>query len=271
MKTRLLPNQIFKILFPLTILVLLISVFIGCAPQEPVSQNDYYQIKVYQLSSQAQMDQIESYLKNAYIPALHRAGIPQVGVFKPREQESETSMQVWVWLPFHSFEQFEGLEQILANDSQYQTDGADYINAAYDNPPYDRIETTFLKAFAGMPHYGSFSYDNPVQDRVYELRSYESATEKAHMLKVDMFNSGEIDIFKNIGANPLFFAKVLSGATMPNLMYMTTYADTLARKNTWSSFSNHPDWKAMKQIDKYKNTVSKHVHNYLYPTEYSDI
>lgn len=271
MKSNFLPNQLIKNGIFAIILCLMIALMVGCSTQSSTSDFDFYQIKVYHLTSQEQMGRIDQFMKNAYIPAMHRAGIAKVGVFKPKQQESDTSLQVWVWLPFTSLDQFEGLEDVLLNDSQYQAAGDDYINAPHDNPPYERIESMLLKAFDDMPQFGSFTYDNPVMDRIYELRSYESATEKDHLLKVDMFNSGEVDIFKEIGANPLFFARVISGPSMPNLMYMTTYADSVSHPIIWDKFRTHPDWLKLKEMEKYKDTVSKSTKYYLYPTEYSDI
>ena len=45
-------------------------------------QEDYYQIKVYHLKNQDQINKTEEYLKNAFLPALHRNKINKVGVFK---------------------------------------------------------------------------------------------------------------------------------------------------------------------------------------------
>ncbi len=272
MKNKLLTKRFLNTLLVITTLGLLLSMFTGCTTtQKVVSDRDYYQLKIYQLSSQGQMDQVDNYLKTAYIPALHRAGIPQVGVFKPRQQESETSMQIWVWVPFKSLDQFKGLDFILAKDGQYQSDGDAYINAAPDKAPYDRIESILLLAFSAQPHFGTFSYDNPVKDRIYELRSYESPTEKKHVNKVDMFNNGEVQTFNAIGSNPLFFGQVISGPCMPNLMYMTTYKDSASHAVQWNKFRTHPDWLAMKDLPEYADNVSKNTKYYLYPTEYSDI
>ncbi len=60
-------------------------------------------------------------------------------------------------------------------------------------------------------------------EKVYELRSYESATEKLYLNKVDMFNAGgEITLFEQLGFNAVFYGMVLAGSKMPNLMYMTS-------------------------------------------------
>ena len=43
----------------------------------------YYQLKIYHLKTKVQEDRLDNYLEHAYLPALHRAGVRNVGVFKP--------------------------------------------------------------------------------------------------------------------------------------------------------------------------------------------
>jgi hypothetical protein len=42
----------------------------------------YYKIKVYHFKTKAQEDRLDAYFKNAYLPAMHKAGVKNVGVFK---------------------------------------------------------------------------------------------------------------------------------------------------------------------------------------------
>ena len=87
-----------------------------------------------------------------------------------------------------------------------------------------------------------------------------------------MFNEGgEIALFKSLDFNALFYAEVISGSTMPNLMYMTTFADMAAHDAHWNAFKNSPEWKKLSALPEYKNTVSKNVTLLLHPTEYSDL
>ncbi|MEI9809692.1 MAG: hypothetical protein WDO16_18540 [Bacteroidota bacterium] len=51
---------------------------------------------------------------------------------------------------------------------------------------------------------------------MYELRSYESATEKIFKNKVQMFNEGdEIGLFKKLGFNAVFYSEVIAAAKCP--------------------------------------------------------
>jgi len=57
---------------------------------------------------------------------------------------------------------------------------------------------------------------------------------------------------------------------MPHLMYMTSFSDTVSQKEHWAAFREHPDWMKLKEMERYKNTVSNIVKYLLYPTPYSD-
>ena len=58
---------------------------------------------------------------------------------------------------------------------------------------------------------------------------------------------------------------------MPNMMYMTTFSDEKSQEERWDAFQNHPEWLEMKDMEKYKNTVSNITRYLMYPTAYSGI
>ena len=128
-----------------------------------------------------------------------------------------------------------------------------------------------LKAFSFAPFLNLPKLNGPKSDRVYELRSYESATEKIHQKKVQMFNEGgEIAIFKQLNFNAVFYASVIAGSSMPNLMYMTSFENRADREAHWKSFSVAPEWKKLSALPEYQNTVSKNTQIFLRAAEYSD-
>jgi hypothetical protein len=232
---------------------------------------EYYQLKVYSFATDSQIATTDTYLKNAFLPALKRSGINHVGVFKPRPLDSLTPKKTYALIPFANLEQFESLANILNKDAAYLEAGKEYLMAAHDQPPYERISSTLLKAFPDMPQMMASPLDGNRSDRVYELRSYESATEDLNLKKVDMFNAGgEVTLFNRLGFNAVFYAEVLSGSQMPNLMYMTTFKNQESRDEHWKAFVDSPEWTKLKVMPKYLNSVSRNEQLYLYPTEYSD-
>jgi hypothetical protein len=231
---------------------------------------DYYQLKIYHYKSQDQETRLEQYLQQAYVPAIHRAGIKYVGIFKPVTQQ-ENDQKIYVFTPFSSLAKLAGIEQQLQTDAKYLADGKDYVDADYKNAPYDRIESIILQAFPGMPSMAVPNLTAAKADRVYELRSYESATEKYNVNKVRMFNVGdEIGIFKKLNFNAVFYSEVISGSRMPNLMYMTTFNDKADRDKHWDVFGKDPQWKSLTSNIEYNNNISHADMIFLHPTEYSD-
>ena len=111
-----------------------------------------------------------------------------------------------------------------------------------------------------------------VADKVYELRSYESATELLHQKKVNMFNEGgETEIFSRLKFNPIFYGSVIAGSKMPNLMYLTSFENMDERKAHWAAFGADDAWKKLSALPEYKNTVSKNETIFLRSTAYSDL
>lgn len=236
-------------------------------------KRDFYEIKIYRIATIDQENRVEEFLKMAYLPALHRAGISKVGVFKPIESDTVYfGKRIYVFIPFTSLEQYATLSDILQQDKQFEIDGKNYLTAPFDNPPYTRMESIFLRAFTGMTKMELPKLATPARDRIYELRSYESSTENIYRNKVKMFNDGdEVGLFKRLGFNAVFYAEVISGCSMPNLMYMTTFADRASRDEHWKTFSNDPQWKKLVAMPEYQHNVSKNNTYLLHPTDYSDI
>lgn len=239
------------------------------AAKEPSSW--FYEIRVYRLVDAADETRMDAYLEKALVPALHRNGIKKIGVFKPIKADTIYNKRIYVLIPYKSLNEFEKTTAALQKDAQYLAEGSDYINAAHTDPPYTRVETTLLKAFKFMPEPAVPNLKGTKQDRIYELRSYEGATDKLYQSKVHMFNEGgEIKLFSRLNFNAVFYGEVLSGGSMPNLMYMTSFENKADRDAHWKSFGEAPEWKAMVVLPQYQNTVSKNTQFLLNPTSYSD-
>lgn len=247
-------------------------VMLAIAISSTLSARDFYQIKVYTVKDADQESRIDTYLKMAYLPAMHRAGIKKVGVFKPIADDPAAGTKIFVFIPLKDLNQLDKIEVKIAKDEMHKADGIDYINATHDSPPYERIESIILKAFSAQPEYFAPEFSTPKKEQIFELRSYEATTEKLYTKKVEMFNEGgEAAIFQNLGCNPVFFGEVLSGSVMPNLMYMTSYENMQSNKDHWKAFGESPAWKELKVKPEYAHTVS-HIDKWLmYPTEYSDL
>nr|WP_068888617.1 NIPSNAP family protein [Pedobacter panaciterrae] len=261
-----------KTLFNRFIAVIAFITFVGSTTQSIAAAppKQFYQIIVYHLKNKAQEERVDKYLSEAYVPAAHRLGVKTVGVFKSVDIDTAVDKKMYVFLAFQSLKQFSDVTQLLAKDKELAAKGADYVNAAHNDAAFVRKETILLEAFAGMPTLKKPVFSNAKSERIYELRSYESATEKQYANKVQMFNNEEVEIFDRIGSQAVFYAEVLAGSRMPNLMYMTTYSDKKSRDEHWKTFGDDPKWKRVSALPEYQNNVSRNDTRFLVPTEYSD-
>lgn len=249
------------------------SVFLACLVSVSLSfglapKREFYQLKIYHLKDNSQQEGLDAYLQKAYLPALHRAGIEKVGVFKPA---TGADSLVYVLIPFKSVEQFMGLSDRLDKDGQYAAAGKDYIDAEFNNPPYKRYESILMEGFTGMPSLMAPKLQGTPAERIYELRNYEAATEKLHEKKISQFNNGELDIFKRLGFNTIFCGQVKAGTKMPSMMYMTSFENQAARDAHWKAFTDDAGWKSLNAQPQYAHNFLRADIYLLHPTAYSEI
>lgn len=254
--------------------ILLCSIVGSCGTSKSIyrtSDREYYEIKVYHFTSKSQEDLIDQYLAEALIPGLHRQGIEHIGAFKPLSNDTTSDKRIYLLTPGVSAEQLIRLPELLKKDPEYLKASESYRNSAYDQPPYHRIETILLRAFRMAPHASLPNLKSEKSERIYELRSYESATEKLHLNKVHMFNEGgEISLFQRLGFNAIFYGEVVAGSRMPNLMYMTSFENMADRETHWQSFREDSEWKELSAKPEYKNNVSRNEQILTSATPYSD-
>ena len=219
----------------------------------------------YIIENAAQREIIDRFLRTAAIPALNRLGVKPIGVFYDKENKDDLS--VYTLAPFASLEACFGTNERLAADSEFLENANEYLSTQKDSPAYSRIESSIMRAFDGFPMVKA-----PLsRERIFELRTYESHNELKAILKVEMFNEAELDIFEKVDLKGVFYGQSLSGANLPNLTYMIAYENMDERKAAWGRFSKHPDWQILKKNDRYKDTVSKIVATFLVPADYSQI
>lgn len=235
------------------------------------TKGEFYQLSIYHFNNTTQEKLLDSYVQNALLPALHKLKMKNIGVFKNHSNDTMPDKTLYLLLPIQSTEELFKLPKKLDADKEYQTAGAEYINAVYTSPPYARLETILLQAFSLAPKLQVPALKEPRGNRVYELRSYESATEKIFQNKVKMFNEGdEIGLFKRLNFNAAFYGEVIAGGKMPNLMYMTCHENRTSRDANWKAFVDDPYWKKLSAMPEYQHNVSHIDITFLYPTDYSD-
>ncbi len=257
----------------------LLSPRAATAAEQPAAPcQEYYELRAYRLKSGANHDLLDAYLQKAAIPAWNRLGLKPIGVFTQKdrnESQAKTEVRdpavVYVLIPYPSLEAFASADICLNADPEYQRAGAAYLGVPKDKPAFERIDSWLMRAFAGMPKIEQPAYSLEKKPRMFELRTYESYSEAKALKKVDMFNSGEMQVMRETGLAPVFYGQVLIGSSLPHLVYMLSAETPELHKQHFAAFGKHPTWAKMSKDPKYADTVSKIRNQFLVPTAYSQL
>src|SRR5690606_25401703 len=129
---------------------------------------------------------------------------------------------------------------------EYREAAAEAAGAPPDDPTYLRFESSLLRAIPGMPRLEVPVQKSENRGRVFELRTYESHSKRANLKKIEMFDTGELAIFRRVGLTPVFFGEMLIGTRLPNLTYMLVFDDLAARDEAWRTFGGDPEWRRLR-------------------------
>jgi hypothetical protein len=213
------------------------------AQSSPDRAREFYQIRRYTLMSGPEPKLTEDYFAQALIPALGRMGFGPVAAL--RLDFGPETPQFYLVIPGSSVESLAMLEPRLAEDQAFLEAAAPVWNATAAAPAYQRVEVSLLQAFAGWPKLTPPPASATKGKRVFQLRTYESPSNRDHLRKVEMFHSGEFEIFQRSGFHPVFFADTLTGPRMPNLTYMLSSTNMGDLETQWNAFRSDPQWKKL--------------------------
>ncbi len=236
------------------------------AQADKAAGQTYYELRAYHLR-RGKTDLFDNFFKDAAIPAMNRAGIEHVGVFNVSVgPDSPTN---YVLLPHSSLDSVATMRQRMHVDEEYHKAGAEFHNATPQDPAFLRYDSTLLMAFEGMPKVAVPTF----RSGLYELRTYESHSQKANDKKVEMFDRGEIEIFRNAGFQPVFFGKGIIGTRLPSLTYMLAAENAEAHDKYWGNFGGSPEWKKLRSTPGYQDNeiVGGITNAFLRPASYSQI
>jgi hypothetical protein len=227
----------------------------------------FYELRVYTTQSESQQKRINDYWQNAAVPAYNRIGIQPVGVFT--ELQDSATNKVYVLIPCDSPEIFAAIPARLGSDMAYQRAAAEFLAAPKSNPAYDHLESSLLAAFDGMRQLALPAAEK--KPNVFELRTYISPSEGKGLNKIQMFESGEISVMKEVGLAPIFYGRTLIGPQMPSLVYMTSGENLVEHNKHWQGFSAAPAWKKLQGDPQYKDNMSGMIKVLLKRTSASQI
>ena len=230
---------------------------------------ELYELRLYHLRQGPMMKRFDDFYRDIGVPAWNRAGVSTVGVFDVMIGPDQPTK--YVLLPFKS------LETMATAREKFESDDAvlksEFANVPPTDPAYIRKESSVFLAFTGIPKLEIPPQVAEKKSRIFELRTYEAHSRKANKKKVEMFNVGEIDIFRRCGLRPVFFGEGLIGSNLPKLTYMLVFDDMAARDKNWGTFGPDPEWKKLSTTPGYTNAeiLTNITSVFLRPTGYSQI
>jgi hypothetical protein len=232
---------------------------------------EYYLLRRYSLQSRPQTKLAESFIGDAFIPALTRLGMGPVGAF--RVDIGPETPAFYVLIPGPSLESLAQVNFLLARDAEFLKVAESFWNAPAIAPAFLRADNSLLAAFEGWPKLTPPAASAGKAKRIFQLRTYESPSNGDHARKVEMFHSGEFEIFRNAGFHPVFFGDTLVGSRMPSLTYMLSFADLAELDAKWNVFRNDPAWKKLSADPRfsYESIVSNITNLVLSPLDSSQI
>ncbi len=233
------------------------------------AENQIFELREYKLrnSKTGQSKRLSEFMEQEHLPMTKRTGVSAAGYFSVYLGE-DTPRYITV-TAYDSMADMGKKIDARAADKAWMKAATEF--GAADYPPFDRVESRLLRAFDGMKR---IEVPKPNEaPRFFDLRLYQQETYHDSREKMKMFNTGEIDVFRECGINPLLFGSTMVGTKMPNLVYIVFYDDETARAKAWKTFGGHPKWKEIRSTPGWSNDeiVSNIDNTHLRPLPFSPI
>jgi hypothetical protein len=212
------------------------------AQAPPATQRAILELRYFHLRSGRQVEKTTAYLQHGLAPAAERAGIKPFGCFSALIAPDTPFLLTLASYP--SMAAFDAAREKLAVDKEFQAAVDDFNTIG--ELSYIRIESSLLSAFPSLPAVTPPLAAEKPAARVFEIRTYESPTDKGLGRKIQMFGGGEFDIFRRLHMLPVFAGQTIVGTHMPNLTYMLAFDNLAARESCWSAFSADPEWQKLR-------------------------
>jgi len=247
------------------------------------SGRDFYELRTYTLKAE-KLPLLDTYLEKAVLPTVDRIGGGPVGVFLETESNERDvvtgtrtattagigTQRVHVLFIHKSVESAVSLPVAIDRDPTYQKEAYAFLTAKPGDPVYQRCTSMLLGAIAGMP---SLAKPDKSKARLFNLRTYESHNDRAAAKKVEMFEKGELEIFKSDKLTPVFFASAYAGESLPNLTYLLVFPNDAEREAAWQRFGKNPAWVKLKATPGYADgeLLTRITNRILIPRPYSGL
>jgi hypothetical protein len=210
----------------------------GASPKRP----GCYVVHHYRLQLGSQGSRLSEYVSKAYLPAVARANGGPTLVLEA--QLSEHLPLVTVIDAYASVEEAMGLRARLKADKAFQ-DATDAWQAGPDRP-FESLASELLEASDFAPEFAPRN-PPPKSPRIFEMRVYQTHTQKELRGLVERFAEAEVKILTRAGSQPVLFGTLLFGHDRPNLSWILAFDDMAAREKFAAAFNADPEWIALRK------------------------
>jgi len=176
----------------------------------PATQRAILELRYFHLRSGRQVEKTTAYLQRGLAPAAERAGIRPFGCFNALIAPDTPFMLTLASYP--SMAAFDTAREKFAADKEFQAASDEYNTIG--ELSFIRMESSLLSAFPSYPAVTPPPAAEKQGARVFEIRTYESPTDK--------------------------------GLARKNLTYMLAFDDLAAREKCWNAFSADPEWQKLR-------------------------
>jgi len=198
--------------------------------------SSYFELMYIHMQSGSQPPRMTKWLETRLMPICQKHGFGPMGFFNV-EVGPELPTAVVIF-NYPSLTEMEAQWGRLNADPDYSTAVGEVER---DEPAFYRTEAMLLRSTPFCPPFSATPEGQP-PNKLYEMRIYESPTNRQLSFLHDRFAGGEIDIFHKSGINPILYADTVFGPNLPNMVYLIPFQSADHREKAWTTFRNDPDW-----------------------------
>jgi hypothetical protein len=198
--------------------------------------SSYFEFYYVHMQNGSQVARMTPWLENRLMPICQKQGFGPMGFFNVAVGPNLPTTLIIFSYP--SLADMEAQWGKLNSDPDY---AAAVEEIEKDEPAFYRTEATLLRATAFCPPLTATPAGDPPH-KLYEMRIYESPTNRQLGYLHDRFGGGEIDLFHKNGIHPVLYGDTVFGPNQPNMTYLIPFESEAHRETAWAAFNADPDW-----------------------------
>jgi hypothetical protein len=213
---------------------------LGLAAAATDKRTGFYCFQHFNLKSGSQLPHLHDFMSQFALPALNRLHSgPKIFLEATLAPQLPHLTAIY---GFSSLEELWGVHTKMSQDEEHRKGLAALESGA--DAPFESMDTAVVEAADYSPE---VKPEPAEASRIFELRVYHSPTWRQLMALHERFRGPEIKIFHRSGIHPILYGSTLLGPNLPNLVYLTPFADLAAREKAWAAFGADPDWQKVRQ------------------------